>query len=118
VAACSAKQFVYAGLKFGGERWCGIAFVNDAVPADCSTPCNDNQTKYCDTGQKLNLSLEYRRKRWCSKSDHFAGNSNNAAQGGAAEMNISNSQFSFAFPGNSSEFSGAMNLYWFNMGKA
>lgn len=52
---------------------------------------------------------------------YFAGNSNNAAQGGAAEMKVSKSQFSFACPGIISEFSGArgrLNLYWFNMGKA
>jgi hypothetical protein len=72
-SSCSAKQYVYAGVEFGSERWCSITFVDGAVPADCSTPCNDNQTKYCGAGQRLNLYVEYRRKFWCSKSDLLFG---------------------------------------------
>lgn len=72
-SSCSAKQYVYAGVEFGSERWCSITFVDGAVPADCSTPCNDNQTKYCGAGQRLNPYVEYRRKFWCSKSDLLCG---------------------------------------------
>ncbi|PBP16928.1 cell wall-binding protein [Diplocarpon rosae] len=42
VAACAASNYVYAGLEYGGECWCGNAFTAGAVLTaltDCSTVC-------------------------------------------------------------------------------
>ncbi|KAG4434028.1 hypothetical protein IFR05_010482 [Cadophora sp. M221] len=58
VAACSASNYVYAGLEYGGECWCGNAFSAGSVPTaitECSTVCGGNTTEYCGAGSRLNV---------------------------------------------------------------
>lgn len=58
VAACQASNYIYAGLEYGQECWCGNSFAAGAVPTaitDCSTPCKNNATEYCGAGQRLNV---------------------------------------------------------------
>ncbi|KAG5972817.1 hypothetical protein E4U55_000733 [Claviceps digitariae] len=57
VEACKARKYVYAGLEYGGECWCGNAWTAGAVPApasDCKMTCNDNSTEYCGGPSRLN----------------------------------------------------------------
>lgn len=58
VTACSAQNYKYAGVEYGGECWCGNAFTAGAVQAkigDCNMPCNDNGTEYCGGPSRLNV---------------------------------------------------------------
>ncbi|KAM3512081.1 hypothetical protein MY11210_004278 [Beauveria gryllotalpidicola] len=58
VDACKAGSYIYAGLEYGGECWCGNAFAAGAVVAplsDCNMLCNDNGTEYCGAGSRLNV---------------------------------------------------------------
>ncbi|TQV95128.1 Pyrrolo-quinoline quinone [Cordyceps javanica] len=58
VDACKVNNYVYAGLEYGGECWCGNAFAAGAVPAplsDCNMVCNDNGTEFCGAGSRLNV---------------------------------------------------------------
>ncbi|KAL2064374.1 hypothetical protein VTL71DRAFT_4868 [Oculimacula yallundae] len=58
VAACSASNYIYAGLEYGGECWCGNSFTAGAVPtaiSQCNMVCNGNSTEYCGAGSRLNV---------------------------------------------------------------
>ncbi len=58
VDACATGNYVYAGLEYGGECWCGNSFAAGAVPApisDCNMVCNDNGTEFCGAGSRLNV---------------------------------------------------------------
>lgn len=58
IEACKASDFLYAGLEYGGECWCGNAFAEGSVPApieDCKMTCNDNATEFCGGGSRLNV---------------------------------------------------------------
>ncbi|XMA20895.1 hypothetical protein WAI453_013686 [Rhynchosporium graminicola] len=58
IAACSASNYIYAGLEYGGECWCGNAFTAGAVPtaiSECNIVCGDNSTEYCGAGSRLNV---------------------------------------------------------------
>jgi hypothetical protein len=58
VAACATSKYIYAGLEYGEECWCGNSFAAGAIPTaitDCGTPCADNATEYCGAGQRLNV---------------------------------------------------------------
>lgn len=58
VAACSASNYVYAGLEYGGECWCGNSFTAGSVPTaitDCNMVCGGNSTEYCGAGSRLNV---------------------------------------------------------------
>ncbi|KAM3483607.1 hypothetical protein MY8738_003028 [Beauveria namnaoensis] len=58
VDACKAGSYIYAGLEYGGECWCGNALGAGAVVAplsDCNMLCNDNGTEYCGAGSRLNV---------------------------------------------------------------
>ncbi|KAG6007584.1 hypothetical protein E4U21_005782 [Claviceps maximensis] len=57
IDACKASNYVYAGVEYGGECWCGNAWAAGAVPApatDCKMTCNDNSTEYCGGPSRLN----------------------------------------------------------------
>ncbi|CAJ0538920.1 Ff.00g067920.m01.CDS01 [Fusarium sp. VM40] len=46
VQACSSDNFVYAGVEYGGECYCGNSFSDGSVPApiaDCGMLCNGMQ---------------------------------------------------------------------------
>ncbi|PMD40623.1 WSC-domain-containing protein [Hyaloscypha variabilis F] len=58
VNTCATNNYIYAGLEYGGECWCGNSFGAGAVPtasSDCSMTCNDNATEYCGAGNRLNV---------------------------------------------------------------
>ncbi|TAQ83468.1 hypothetical protein B7494_g8209 [Chlorociboria aeruginascens] len=53
VAACSAAaNYIYAGVEYGGECWCGNVFSAGAVPAPIT---DSNATEYCGAGNRLNV---------------------------------------------------------------
>ncbi|PVH86433.1 WSC-domain-containing protein [Cadophora sp. DSE1049] len=58
VAACSASNYIYAGLEYGGECWCGSSFTAGSVPTAitaCNMVCVGNATEYCGAGSRLNV---------------------------------------------------------------
>jgi hypothetical protein len=58
VNACGSSNYLYAGLEYGGQCWCGNALSAGSVQAplsDCSMICNDNSTEYCGAGNRLNV---------------------------------------------------------------
>ncbi|KAL3608668.1 hypothetical protein FPOAC2_03674 [Fusarium poae] len=58
VDACSSGNFVYAGVEYGGECYCGNSFTDGSVPApiaDCSMLCNGNSSEYCGGPNRLNV---------------------------------------------------------------
>ncbi|OAA49482.1 Carbohydrate-binding WSC [Metarhizium rileyi] len=58
VNACKAGNYIYAGVEYGGECWCGNKLTAGSVPApdkDCSMTCNDNSTEYCGGPSRLNV---------------------------------------------------------------
>ncbi|KAI9047948.1 hypothetical protein LZ554_007750 [Drepanopeziza brunnea f. sp. 'monogermtubi'] len=58
VSACAASNYIYAGLEYAQECWCGNAFSAGAVPTvitDCNMVCKDNATEYCGAGSRLNV---------------------------------------------------------------
>jgi hypothetical protein len=90
-AACSAKQYVYAGLKFGGERWCRLR--------SWMVLCRRIAAHLAMTIRRRIVVL-VRDSIFMSSIEgnvgavnqiYFAGNSDNVAQGDAAGMNVSNS---------------------------
>jgi hypothetical protein len=58
LGACSTYQYVYAGLEYGGECWCGDSLGKGSIPAsieDCSMTCNGNSTEFCGGPNRLNV---------------------------------------------------------------
>ncbi|KAH8797370.1 putative glyoxal oxidase precursor [Xylogone sp. PMI_703] len=58
VDTCDSHNYIYAGLEYGGECWCGNAFGVGSVPtvaSACSMTCNDNQSEFCGAGNILNV---------------------------------------------------------------
>ncbi|RKU43762.1 hypothetical protein DL546_000783 [Coniochaeta pulveracea] len=48
INACSALNYKYVGLEYGGECWCENQFTAGSVPtaiSDCSMTCGDNSTE-------------------------------------------------------------------------
>ncbi|KAH8807678.1 hypothetical protein F5884DRAFT_673669, partial [Xylogone sp. PMI_703] len=55
---CSASNFNYFGVEYGGECYCGNAINAGSVVApltDCSNICPGNQYEYCGSGNRLDL---------------------------------------------------------------
>ncbi|EWG40963.1 hypothetical protein FVEG_03171 [Fusarium verticillioides 7600] len=58
VQACSNDNFLYAGVEYGGECYCGNSFSDGSVPApitDCAMLCNGNSSEYCGGPSRLNV---------------------------------------------------------------
>jgi len=58
VAGCAAKNYLYAGLEYGQECWCGNTFGVGAVPApasDCKIVCADKPGEFCGGSSRLNV---------------------------------------------------------------
>ncbi|KAJ3324702.1 hypothetical protein HDU76_013345 [Blyttiomyces sp. JEL0837] len=53
----SNAKYVYAGLEYGGECWCGASITGGVqVPdSDCSTPCKLNTSEICGAGKRMSL---------------------------------------------------------------
>ncbi|KAF8468573.1 WSC domain-containing protein [Russula ochroleuca] len=55
---CNTQNFVYAGVEYGQECYCGNVISNGgttALDSDCSFPCNGNANETCGAGGRLNL---------------------------------------------------------------
>lgn len=58
VALCADREYLYAGLEYGAECWCGDALSSaslSAPDADCGMTCSGNSTEYCGGGSRLNV---------------------------------------------------------------
>ncbi|KAJ3097714.1 hypothetical protein HDU97_004598, partial [Phlyctochytrium planicorne] len=50
------KNYIFAGLEYGGECWCGSTVNFVAAPeTDCNIPCSVNGTQLCGNGGRLSL---------------------------------------------------------------
>lgn len=50
--------FLYWGVEYGSQCYCGQAFTNPTSPApasDCSTKCSGDNTQVCGAGNRMNL---------------------------------------------------------------
>ncbi|KAI4190389.1 MAG: hypothetical protein L6R41_000841 [Letrouitia leprolyta] len=56
-AACKSKNFLYAGLEYAQECWCGNAILNGgaAAASGCTAACKGNATEYCGGSNRLNV---------------------------------------------------------------
>jgi hypothetical protein len=62
VASClkACQGYLYSGVEYGGECFCGNSLAIGAVPAstsDCSMTCNNNQTELCGGPSRLNMYI-------------------------------------------------------------
>ena len=58
IAGCASKNYLYAGLEYGQECWCGNVLGSGSVPAlasDCKMVCVDNAGEFCGAGSRLNV---------------------------------------------------------------
>jgi hypothetical protein len=57
VSSCSARGFLYAGVEFGRECYCGNAIASTSSPISLSTCqenfCSGNMTEYCGGSSAL-----------------------------------------------------------------
>ncbi|KAA1470743.1 copper radical oxidase [Dentipellis sp. KUC8613] len=58
VSFCDSQAFIFAGVEFAQECYCGDRLENggtNATASDCSTPCSGNATETCGAGGRLSL---------------------------------------------------------------
>jgi len=60
VKLCAASNFIYAGLEYGGQCFCGNSFPSSRLPSKkilgtCNMPCNGNPKQMCGGSNQLNL---------------------------------------------------------------
>ncbi|KAL8809186.1 MAG: hypothetical protein Q9200_003633 [Gallowayella weberi] len=55
--ACKDKNFIYAGLEYAQECWCGNTLSPPGAPAasGCDKPCKGNTTEFCGGSNRLNV---------------------------------------------------------------
>ncbi|EPE28663.1 Quinoprotein alcohol dehydrogenase-like protein [Glarea lozoyensis ATCC 20868] len=63
VAACAAScsSFMYFGVEYGRECWCGNNFGTGALltkDTDCSMTCAGDKNTYCGNGNRLNVYIK------------------------------------------------------------
>jgi hypothetical protein len=61
-SACQTAGFIYAGLEYADECYCGNALQNGGGPAPdgsvgCNMPCNGNSLETCGGPNRLNLFM-------------------------------------------------------------
>lgn len=59
-SACQAANYIYAGVEYAGECYCGNAFSNGGGPAPdgfsgCNMLCNGNSSEYCGGPNRLDM---------------------------------------------------------------
>ncbi|MCJ1410361.1 hypothetical protein MMC19_004446 [Ptychographa xylographoides] len=59
-SACHAANYIYAGVEYAGECYCGNAFSNGGGPAPdglagCNMVCNGNSSEYCGGPNRLDM---------------------------------------------------------------
>jgi len=55
---CNKQNYIYAGVEYGQECYCGNVISNGGTTAsdsDCSFPCTGNANEICGAGSRLNL---------------------------------------------------------------
>jgi hypothetical protein len=56
IGACSALNYAFAGVEYGGECYCGNSIANGGAPATgCTMLCNGNNMEMCGGGNRLNV---------------------------------------------------------------
>ncbi|KAM4065728.1 WSC domain-containing protein [Hirsutella rhossiliensis] len=58
IAACAKNSYIFCGLEYGGECWCGNQLGTGSVHApdvDCGMTCTDNTTEFCGGPSRLNV---------------------------------------------------------------
>lgn len=58
ISYCSGKDFIYAGLEYYQECYCGDNIINggaDTTASDCSFPCTGNSEEVCGAGNRLSM---------------------------------------------------------------
>ncbi|KAJ7709550.1 glycoside hydrolase superfamily [Mycena rosella] len=59
ISTCSTKGYIYAGLQYADECWCGNSLANNlGVPtaaSQCNMPCKGNANQICGAGYRLTL---------------------------------------------------------------
>lgn len=59
-AECMAGGFIYAGMEFGSQCFCGNAILNDGAPiaaSSCNRPCPGDSAAICGGSNALSLYL-------------------------------------------------------------
>lgn len=55
-ASCAAKGFIFAGVEYGTECWCGNTLKSTAAPdSECNVRCGGDQWSWCGGGYRLNV---------------------------------------------------------------
>ncbi|KAI9279502.1 pectate lyase superfamily protein-domain-containing protein [Umbelopsis sp. AD052] len=55
-ADCAANSYIYAGVEYGNECWCGNTMPPTSAPAsDCNMPCKGNAAETCGAGSRFNV---------------------------------------------------------------
>jgi len=55
---CNGQKYIYAGVEYAQECYCGNIISNGGTTAsnsDCSFPCTGNASETCGAGNRLNL---------------------------------------------------------------
>jgi len=55
---CNGQNYIYAGVEYAQECYCGNSISNGGAPAsstDCSTRCTGNANELCGAGNRLDL---------------------------------------------------------------
>ena len=58
VSFCDGKDFIYAGLEYYQECYCGNYILNggaETTASDCSFPCTGNSAEICGAGNRLSM---------------------------------------------------------------
>ncbi|OBZ73298.1 putative fungistatic metabolite [Grifola frondosa] len=58
VAFCAGQSFIYAGVEYAQECWCGNTIANggtNVTDTDCDSPCTGNPNETCGAGNRLNV---------------------------------------------------------------
>ncbi|KAF4588036.1 hypothetical protein EYR38_009997 [Pleurotus pulmonarius] len=58
ISFCDASSFIFAGVEFGQECYCGNFIGNGGTNtslAECNTPCTGNAKESCGAGSRLNV---------------------------------------------------------------
>ncbi|KAJ7481720.1 glyoxal oxidase N-terminus-domain-containing protein [Mycena latifolia] len=58
ISTCQSRGWIYAGVEYGNECYCGNGYATTAVSAnekDCSMPCAGKSSEICGAGYRLSV---------------------------------------------------------------
>lgn len=58
ISFCSGKGYIYAGLEWRQECYCGNNIINGGAltaASDCNFPCSGDATETCGAGNRLSM---------------------------------------------------------------